>query len=98
MLILVVSERERTHKSDGVAAGVDPIVLIANELRVGKPVRVHQRAEGLADGSLLRSTEETCWVRRIVVFGLVLSVEKDAYSQHFSAVEREHIVTWMPIA
>ena len=68
--------RKRTHKSDGVAAGVDPVVLIANELRVGKPVRVHERAEGLANGSLLRSTEETCWVRRVVVLGLVLSIGK----------------------
>ena len=72
--------RKRTHKSDGVAAGVDPVVLIANELRVWKPVRIHQRTEGLANSSLLRSTEEACWVRRVVVLGLVLSVAKDVYS------------------
>ena len=65
-------QKELTHKSDGVAAGVDPVVLIANELRVGKPVRVHQRAQCRADLRLLLRVDETGGVRRVTVLRLIL--------------------------
>ena len=68
--------RTKTHQLDRVSTGIDPIVVVTDDLHAREPVLVHEGAKCLGDCRLLRRAHDTSWVRRIAVLGLILQTCK----------------------